>query len=215
MNNGTWIRETRTWLSARETLVVATFLLVLITFFYLLETKKSRAALGRTIAVDTQPKVFIKAIETAAQPDYNNNKIIIHSKLILSNCGRTEGKNIRFSYSITQENEVLKEGAFGPYQYLYPDQTANARIGNLSFPIGQNEMKIVRQAYEQNKPILFTGSLQKPVMLKINLDYEDMSGQKTTVPYTFRYFFAMNSWVYPSEKTEPQAPEATKDKQEQ
>jgi len=156
--------------------------------------------LERTVAVDTQPKVFIKSVGTEAKPDFENSRIIIHTKLVLSNCGKTEARSIRWSYIVSQGDKVKKEGFFGPFQYLYPGQTATASIENLRFTLPQAEMEIVKKAVELNKPIVVSGSLQKPVLLDIELVYESLDGQLVTVPYKYRYIFPMNAWVFPSQK---------------
>jgi hypothetical protein len=190
------------WLQENHSLVLtfATVALAIITLFYLVETRKQRLLLEKTVAVDTEPKVFIKTVETVAKPDFENSKIIIHTKLVLSNCGKVEARSIRWSYEISQGNQVLKQGTFGPFQYLYPGQTATASIENLRFPFPPEEMEIVKKAVELDKPIIVAGDLQKPVLLNIELVYEGTGGQLVTVPYKYRYIFPMNAWVFPSQK---------------
>ena len=196
------IITTKKWLQENHSLVLtfATLVLVVITFLYLLETRRQRLLLQKSTDVDTQPKIFFKTIKTVAKPDFENNKITIHTNLVLSNCGKIEGRSIYWKYSITQEKKVLKEGVFGPFQYLYPEQTATASIENLSFSFSPEEMRIVKKAVELGKDIEVAGSLQKPVLLNIELVYENVNGQKTIVPYTYRYLFPMNAWVFPSQK---------------
>ena len=190
------------WFQTNHSLVLtfATVAIVIITFFYLLETKRQRLLLEKTVIVDTQPKVFIKTVETVAKPDFENSQIVIHTKLVLNNCGKTEARNIRWSYEISQKNQVLKRGTFGPFQHLYPGQTATASIENLRFTFPPEEMQIVKKAVELSKPIRVAGNLQKPVLLDIKLAYEDADGQLVTVPYKYRYLFPMNAWVFPSQK---------------
>lgn len=190
------------WFQQNHSLILtfATIALVFITLFYLLETRRQRLLLERTVSVDTQPKVFIKTVETEAKPDFKNSRIIIHTKLVLTNCGKTEAKSIRWSYVVSQGNQVKKVGTFGPFQYLYPGQTATASIDNLRFTLPADEMEIVKQAVELNKPIVVSGTLQKPVLLDIELVYESLDGQLVTVPYKYRYLFPMNAWVFPSQK---------------
>ena len=190
------------WFQQNHSLILtfATIALVVITLCYLIETRKQRMLLERTVAVDTQPKVFIKTLETEAKPDFKNRRIIIHTKLVLSNCGKTEARSIRWSYVVSQGNQVKKEATFGPFQYLYPGQTATVSIENLRFTLPQAEMEIVKKAVELNKPIVVSGNLQKPVLLDIELVYESLDGQLVTVPYKYRYLFPMNAWVFPSQK---------------
>lgn len=190
------------WFQQNHSLVLtfATIALVFITFLYLVETRKQRRLLERTVAVDTQPKVFIKTLVTEAKPDFENSRIIIHTKLVLSNCGKTEARSIHWSYVVSQGNQVKKEGTFGPFQYLYPGQIATASIENLRFTLPKDEMEIVKEAVELKKPIVVSGNLQKPVLLDIELVYENLDGQLVTVPYKFRYLFPMNAWVTPSQK---------------
>jgi hypothetical protein len=166
----------------------------------LIETRRQRLLLEKTVAVETHPKVFIKTMETEAKPDFKNSRIIIHTKLILSNCGKTEARNIRWSYVVSQGDKIKKEGRFGPFQYLYPDQTATASIENLRFSFSESEMEIVKKAVELNKPIVVSGDVQKPVLLDIELTYESLDGQLVTIPYKYRYLFPMNAWVFPSQK---------------
>jgi hypothetical protein len=194
--------KTFVWFQQNHSLILtfATIALVVITFFYLIETRRQRLLLEKTVAVDTQPKVFIKTLETEAKPDFKNSRIIIHTKLVLSNCGKTEARNIRWSYVVSQGDEVKKEGSFGPFQYLYPDQTATASIENLRFTLPESEMEIVKKAVELNRPIVVSGDLQKPVLLDVELIYETLDRQVVTVPYKYRYLFAMNAWVFPSQK---------------
>ncbi|MFC1604229.1 hypothetical protein ACFL5F_04295 [Planctomycetota bacterium] len=196
------IIKTLTWFQQNHSLILtfATIALVFITLFYLIETRRQRLLLEKTVAVDTQPKVFIKTVETEAKPDFKNSRIIIHTKFVLSNCGKTEARNIRWSYVVSQGSQVKKEETFGPFQYLYPGQTATAGIENLRFTLPQDEMEIVKKAVELNKPIVVSGNLQKPVLLDIELVYENVDGQLVTVPYKYRYLFPMNAWVFPSQK---------------
>jgi len=196
------IIRTLTWLQQNHSLVLtsATIVLVIITLFYLVETRRQRLLLERTVAVDTHPKVFIKTVETEAKPDFKNSRIIIHTKLVLNNCGKTEALNIRWSYVVSEGSQEKKKGTFGPFQYLYPGQTATAGIENLRFTISQDEMEIVKKAVELNRPIKVSGNLQKPVLLDIELVYENVDGQVVKVPYKYRYLFPMNAWVFPSQK---------------
>ena len=87
---GNAIIRTLQWFRENHSLVLtfATVVLVVITLFYLFETRRQRLLLEKTVAVDTQPKVFIKTVETVAKPDFDNSKIIIHTKIILTNCGK-------------------------------------------------------------------------------------------------------------------------------
>ena len=178
------IIRTLKWFQENHSLILtfATIALVLITFFYLLETRRQRLLLEKTVAVDTQPKVFIKTVETVAKPDFENSKIIIHTKLVFSNCGKVEARSICWSYEISQENQVLKQGTSGPFQYLYPGQTATASIENLRFTFPPEEMQIVKKAVELGKPIRVAGNIQKPVLLDIELVYEDADGQLVLCP---------------------------------
>ena len=98
------------WFQQNHSLILtfATIALVFITLFYLVETRRQRLLLERTVDVDTQPKVFIKTLETEAKPDFKNSRIIIHTKLILSNCGKTEARSIRWSYVVSQGKQVKK-----------------------------------------------------------------------------------------------------------
>ena len=113
-------------------------------------------------------------------------------------------ENRSYKYSLvlcSLSGEPSKEkGDFGPFQYLYPGQTATASIENLRFTLPQDEMEIVKKAVELNKPIVVSGNLQKPVLLDIELVYESLDGQLVTVPYKYRYLFQMNAWVFPSQK---------------
>ena len=190
------------WFQQNHSLILtfATIVLVFITLCYLVETRKQRLLLERTVVVDTQPKVFFKTLETKAKPDFENSRIIIHTKLVLSNCGKTEAINIRWSYVVSQGDQVKKEGTFGPFQYLFPGQTATASIENLRFTLPQDEMEIVKKAVELDKPIVVSGNLQKPVLLSIELIYESLDGKIITVPYKYRYLFPINAWVFPSQK---------------
>jgi len=179
---------------------ILALLLTLITFFYLLETRNQRLLLEQTVAVDTQPKVFIKTIETKATPDFPNSRILIHTKLVLSNCGKSEARRIQWSYVVSQGDQVKKKGKFGPFQYLFPNQTATASIENLRFTLPPDEMEIVKKAVELDRPIVISGNLQKPVLLDIELIYEKPDGESIIIPYRYRYIFPMNAWVFPSDK---------------
>jgi hypothetical protein len=204
LGNGTMKNEIiriLVWFQQNHSLILtfATIALVFITLFYLIETRRERLLLERTVEVDTQPKVFIKTMETNAKPDFENSRIIIHTKLVLSNCGKTEATNIRWSYVVSQGGQTKKEGTFGPFQYLYPNQTAIASIENLRFTLPKDEMEIVKKAVDLNKPILVSGNLQKPVSLDIELVYESLDGKPVKVPYKYRYIFPMNAWVFISQ----------------
>jgi hypothetical protein len=179
-------------------MTLTTVALAFITFFYLLETKKQRALLEQTVAVDTQPKVFIKTLDTRATPDFKNNRIIIHTNLLLSNCGRTEARNIRMFSRIAQGNKPAKETTFGPIPYLFPDQTVSVSVENLRFTLPEDEMAIVKKAVELNKPIVVAGKLQSPVRLDIDLSFENAGGQKVMFAYSHQYVFPLNRWAIES-----------------
>ena len=180
-------------------LVIVTLLLVLVTYLYLVETRKQRLLMQKAVSIDTAPKVFIEAIEATARPNYDGNEIIIHSAIQLKNCGGTEAKNIKWSYVITFEGKEKTKENGGPYQYLYPDQVASMPIKKFKFSISNEAMKTVKQAVELKKPVIVPENYIKPVLLDIEIMFDDLDGNTTKTPYSYKYLFSMNKWVVPEQ----------------
>ena len=190
-------------IGSRKLTNITALLLACITFGYLLETRNQRLLLEKTVAVETQPRVYVKNVVTNAKMDLPNSKIIINTKFVLSNCGKTEARNIRLSYVISQGTQVVKNETYGPYQYMYPDQNFTASIENLEYHLSEEEMEIAKKAVELDVKFGFFGKIQNPPLLKIELVYEDAGGQLAPpVSYVYRYVFSMEVWVYQSQKGE-------------
>ena len=83
----------------------------------------------KAVSLDTSPKVFIKTIKPQAKLDTNAIEII--SSIIFTNCGKTEAKDIKWSYVINSEGQKKIERSTGPYQYLFPSQTISYNMENI------------------------------------------------------------------------------------
>ena len=165
------------WLRKVGPMNTLTFFLVVLTFFYLRETTKQRRLLEETVSVNTRPKVFIKTLDSEAKADFPNSQVVIHTTLSLSNCSRVEGKNIRFSYTISENGEERKCSTVGPFGYLYPEQVAGFKLEKLSFKLSKEEMKAVKQAIEEDKFFRAPWHEKRVILLNLTLTYEDEKGE--------------------------------------
>ncbi len=190
-----WIlKESSMLLISTIVVTLATVFLAVTTFLYLRETKKLRILTHKAVSVDTSPKVFIKTIKGKMKPRFDANSIEINSSIIFTNCGKTETRNVRWSYVIDSEGAEKIEEAKGPYQYLFPSQTISYTIETFKFLMSQEQMEVVKKAVELDKSISIKNDLFRPVFLEINLEYEDLDGAEKKYPYSFKYIFSKNMW---------------------
>lgn len=176
---------------------ITSIILAVITLGYLLETRKQRLLFEKIVTVDTKPKVFIKTIDTIAKGDKEKNQLVINSKILLTNCGKVEARNIVLSFVIYYGDEIKKQETAGPFQYLFPEQTVAFSLPDLRFDMKPEHMQFIEKAAEPGKILRIPKSfIEKPILLNIELDYEDIDGQQINLPFEYNYILPMNSWVF-------------------
>lgn len=188
------------WLENNSAMVttIATVVLALLTFFYLRETRKQRVLTEKVVWVQTAPKVFIKNIESRVNPDYDTNELVVHSIIIFTNCGKTEAKNLFWSYTIKQgEQELVKEDK-RQAPYVYPEQNYGTAMPDFRIKRSEEDMEIIRKAQSLKKSITISPSVLRPIILNIEFGYEDSDGKRIqSHQEQYKYLLHMGQWVIP------------------
>ncbi|MHC4740140.1 MAG: hypothetical protein ACYS9Y_14620 [Planctomycetota bacterium] len=109
-------------IAALSTMVLAivTVVLAFITWLYLCETKKQRLVMEKTISVDVSPMVFIDNVKTEFEMNDNKKCLDVKTLFVIKNSGKTEARNIQFSYILTYKNGKEIRNSAIPFQYLFP-----------------------------------------------------------------------------------------------
>ena len=124
-----------------------------------------------------------------------------HSIIILTNYGKTEAKNIVWSYIIKQDGQELKRKDKQIAQHLYPEQEAGIAISDFRIKFTSEKMKIFKQAQELGGTIIISPSVLKPISLDIWFEYEDPDGKRMpSHQELYKYLLAGNQWVLPMQE---------------
>lgn len=220
-NSGLAYQKCRTWISKGTVCVArqlapwlekhAPLLLTIITFFYatftlsyLLEAREQTALFRKEITVNTEPRPFIRNVDEGGRIERENSNIVIEAIVILTNCGKTRARNMSLSYRIRHGEKTVSKGVEGPYPYLYPGQIARWKIDTIRDQLSAEEMRRAEELREQGKALnaKYRG---EPVLLYVDLTYEDEEENRIIVPYEFRYAGPGKGWVVPANEdgTEP------------
>lgn len=190
------------WIDSHSPFVVAlsTAVLAVITWQYLEVTRQQRLLMEKSIRFDMSPKVFIKTIKPTIKVNFKENTIEINTKVVFSNCGKTEGRNCTYSYKYTIDDEERYSDSKGPFQYIFPNQIVEAGLKSFAVPYPPEIIKKFRQISNKKKKLTIDEieippGLMKRIGLDITLEYEDLEGAKSTYPYSYVYLFHENTWA--------------------
>ena len=197
-----WVtKETSMNLISSIIIMIATVSLAILTGFYLWETNKQRKLMEKSVLVDTSPKLFIKTIKPELKLKTDVNEFLIENSIVFTNCGKTEAKNIKWTYVLINDDHEKLGAVKGPYQYLFPNQTASYELEAFRISVNKEQM---RAAKEQMKTVMETIRPEeklnlriagiKPINLGIKLEYQDMEDKKIEYFYGYEYLFSKGTW---------------------
>ena len=183
------------WLGKHTATVttIATVFLAVFTFLYLRVTQK-------VVWVQTSPKVFIKNVEATVTPDYDNNKLVVRSAIIFTNCGKTEAKNFVWSYIIKRDSQELVKKDEYQTPYVYPEQNYRTTITTFSVELPPEQMNKIKQAQELKTSTQIRTPII-PVFLDIEYEYDDPDGKRIpSRKEQYKCLLPGNKWVIPARK---------------
>lgn len=182
---------------------IATVALAIITLLYLRETKKLRLQTQKAISVDISPMVFIDNVKTVFIMNNKKSCIDVRTSFAIKNSGKTEARNIQFSYVLTYKNGKEVRASAIPAQYLFPGQQCVCNTELITLFVKPEEFIRLKEKLQSKstiiiKEITFLKEVREELEgleLSIELKYEDGDGEKVKWPHFFQYSIPKNSWV--------------------
>ena len=178
------------------TVAIATVALAIITFFYLRETSRLRKISEKALTLDVEPKIFVENISSIIKPDYDKRVLNVQALIKIKNGGKSEAIEFEAPYTLSWGKHRIDD-KIGPVPYLFPTQGIAYETRIMSVEISETDMAIVKEAIETKKTVIVSKEMPVPIInFNISLKYKDRDGNLHEIPYSWKYIFHKNEWLF-------------------